>query len=182
MLQDPKLPVRRSIRLPHFDYSQPAAYFLTICTHEKQCLLGAIVGAEVALGARGRIVDECWREIPTHFPNVEVPTHVVMPNHLHGIVVLRRRVTSQAPGDSRPAENAAPRRIGALGTGSIPAIVRSFKAITTRRVRERLGESALALWQRSYYERVIRNEDEFRKTSEYIRLNPARWAFDEENS
>jgi putative transposase len=176
MSKDEHLPRRRSVRLPGFDYSQPAAYFLTICSREKRHVFGEIVGGEVRLSAAGRIVDECWREIRVHFPNVELPIHVVMPNHVHGVVLIRLGAVHKS--DHRPVEI---QRLGAHPPGSIPVIVRSFKAITARRIRESLAGRKADVWQRGYYERVIRDEKEFRDTCKYIRLNPARWGSDEEN-
>jgi len=167
--------------LPEYDYSQQGAYFLTICCHEKYRLLGTIAEDAVHLSAAGKIVDECWRQILIHFPNVEAPSFTVMPNHVHGIVVVRRR---SAP-DARTRVNESTgvsRRLGAHPSGSIPVIVRSFKSITTRQIRESLRDSNVVVWQRGYYERVIRDEKEFWDTCEYIRMNPANWATDEENS
>jgi putative transposase len=183
MRGESQLPTRRSVRLKGFDYAQPSRYFLTICTHNKRHLFGKVTGKEVTLNSRGKFINECWLSIPTHFPNAELSRHVVMPNHVHGIVVVRDRV-SAGQGDGRTAltiRDSSVRRIGALGAGSIPTIVRSFKAITARRLRESFGESQTPIWQRGYYERVIRDEDEFQDTCKYIRLNPAKWAFDEEN-
>ena len=180
MKQDLSLPRRRSVRLPHFDYSQPAAYFLTICSHEKRHIFGTILGREVRLSAAGHIVDECWRDIANHFPNVRLPIYVIMPNHIHGIVVVHTRLRQRATDERSSREDS--RRLGAHRPGSIPTIVRSFKAIAARRIRERLRGAECNVWQRGYYERIIRNEPEFHKTCDYIRLNPANWANDEENS
>ena len=167
------LPQRHTVRLPEYDYSQRGAYFLTICTHERRPLFGLVVGPSVQLSPAGKIVNECWREIPAHFPNVEAPIHVVMPNHIHGIIVIRQQL-AKTPN----AENS--RRLGAHTPGSIPAIVRSFKAITTRRIRDTVS-CGLEVWQRGYYEHMIRTREEFGKTWEYIRLNPANWSSDKEN-
>ena len=184
MLQDPQFPIRRSIRLKGFDYSQPSAYCITICTHEKKHLFGKVTGHSVALSPFGRIIEACWIAIPLHSPNVELGAHMVMPNHVRGIVVVRRRMVAQAARDqsSVSGAGAAPRRIGALIPRSIPSIVRSFKSITTRMIHENIPGQAEAVWQRGYYEHIIRDQDEFQRTCEYIRLNPANWATDEENS
>jgi REP element-mobilizing transposase RayT len=125
----------------------------------------------MVLNDAGWIIDECWREIPRHFANVELATHIVMPNHIHGIVVIRRRKDS--PGANIP--NSEPKLLGAHTPGSLPAIVRSFKAITTRRIRERRGKTTTDLWQRGYYEHVIRNALDFETVSAYIKRNPVRW-------
>jgi REP element-mobilizing transposase RayT len=125
----------------------------------------------MVLNDAGRLIDECWREIPRHFANVELAAHIVMPNHIHGIVVIRRR-------KDRPATNipgSEPKLLGAHAPGSLPAIVRSFKAITTRRIRECRGRAKTVLWQRGYYEHVIRNAVDFDNVSVYIKKNPVRW-------
>ena len=181
---DPATHHRRSIRFPGYDYALAGAYFVTLCTHEKKHLFGKVAGHEVTLNPCGTIIEACWLAIPLHSPNVELEPHVVMPNHVHGIVVVRRRMVAQAARDQGSAggAGAAPRRIGALIPRSIPSIVRSFKSITTRMIHENIPGQAAAVWQRGYYEHIIRDQDEFRRTCEYIRLNPANWATDEENS
>jgi REP element-mobilizing transposase RayT len=79
---------RRSIRLPEYDYAQPGAYFITVCTHQCACLFGNIVDGEMRLNEMGHMVQACWDEIPAHFAQVEMDAFVVMPNHVHGIVVI----------------------------------------------------------------------------------------------
>jgi putative transposase len=170
-------PRRRSVRLTGHDYSEPGAYFLTICTHHRRSLFGSVQGPRVKLSPIGRIADACWLEIPVHFPNVGLRIHVIMPNHIHGILVIQTRLTRP---DVQERDGTHSQRLGAHPPGSIPAIVRSFKAIVARRVRES-GIGMAPLWQRGYYEHIIRTEEEFRKTWEYIRLNPARWHLDKEN-
>jgi len=178
MKPEPDLPRRRSVRLPEYDYAQPGAYFVTICAHQKKHLFGEISGDAMTLSGPGKIVDECLREIPAHFPGAKVPMHVVMPNHVHGIVVI-------ADGAQRSSRvdgvNGAARRLGAHRAASLPVIIRSFKAISARRIRERFGVPPSEIWQRGYYERVIRTREEFGKTWEYIRLNPVTWSNDSEN-
>ena len=86
---------RRSIRLKEFDYAQPGGYFVTIVTYQRDLLFGEIVDEEMALNDFGKIADECWRAIPEHFPNVELGAYAVMPNHVHGIVVINEPVGAQ---------------------------------------------------------------------------------------
>ena len=201
------LPQRRSVRLKGFDYSKSSAYFLTICTRDKKQLLGKVAGDRMMPNATGNIVNDCWVEIPNHFPDVELAAHVVMPNHVHGIIVLRANPGSKAKsinrtsvsidGESvakveRRAQHAVPLRPGTAGSqgrgrnfvtlhaGSIAAIVRSFKSASTSRIRQTARDPHFNIWQRGYYEHVIRDEDDFRNTFEYIRTNPARWSFKSE--
>ncbi len=190
------LPRRRSVRIPTFDYSCSASYFLTICTQNKKHVFGRVIGRAVVLSPLGQIVEDCWREIPLHFARVELAPHIVMPNHIHGIVRLRPREDdgSIIAKHLRRAQHAAPlrsgvvawpqnaRRSAAVAVDSIPAIVRSFKSVAAKRIREALGKPKLQIWQRGYYEHIIRDEEDFQNTCEYIRLNPARWAIKEKNS
>ena len=125
----------------------------------------------MVLNDAGLLIDECWREIPKHFANVDLAAHIVMPNHIHGVVVIRRRKDPPAANIPR----SEPKLLGAHAPGSLPAIVRSFKAITTRRMRECHGKTKPVLWQRGYYEHVIRNARDFDDVSVYIKKNPARW-------
>jgi REP element-mobilizing transposase RayT len=88
MLYNPNTQHRRSVRLKDYDYSQEGAYFIAICTHGRECLFGNISNDKMLLNDFGKIADECWLEIPQHFPNVQLHEHVVMPNHIHGIIQI----------------------------------------------------------------------------------------------
>jgi putative transposase len=178
MADAPPLPHRRTIRFQGFDYSQAACYFVTICAREKRSLFGKICDATMRLNVLGKLVNECLTEISYHFANVEVPARAIMPNHLHGIFVLRERARHAVPLLNRTKNAEA---FGEPVAGSVPTIIRSFKAAVTRKARVELRKPSFEVWQRNYFERVIRNEDEFRKTWQYICENPARWDFDPEN-
>ncbi len=89
MKYDPEKHHRRSIRLGGYDYSQPGAYFITLCTHNRQCLFGDVVNGKMVLNGYGKIVEHCWLEIPQHFEHVELDEYVVMPNHIHGIIIIK---------------------------------------------------------------------------------------------
>jgi len=190
MQRDPSLPRRRSIRLPLFDYSQPYSYFVTICSANKECIFGRVSGTDVVLSPLGRIVNDCWLEIPRHFPTVELVRHVVMPNHIHGILRIQlteadgRRLAKQQDRARHavPLRPVQPARDFASPTvGSIPTILGAFKGAASRRAASSLSFDRKQLWQRGYYERVIRTDKELGETSEYIRLNPSQWRLDSEN-
>lgn len=173
----PQLPKRRSIRLKGFDYSQAGNYFVTICSHNRHFLFGKIAAGETRLSRIGQLVTECWYEIPRHFPGVELPAIVVMPNHIHGLLLLYKRARHAVPLHSAiPAVEAFSEPV----ERSLPTILRSFKGAVTRRVRETLGRD-IQVWQRGYFERVIRNGKEFGLAQNYILQNPIRWEFDREN-
>jgi putative transposase len=170
--------IRRSIRLPGFDYSSPGMYFMTICTAQRRCMLGHIYEDKSVLSQIGEVVRTCWLEIPFHFSNLEMEAFVVMPNHLHGILIVH-------PGrQNLKSQNEPKEFIEAFGkpvVGSIPTIIRSFKAAVTKRVRDAGLLHDGPVWQRGYFERVLRDSREFINAKDYIIKNPLRWAFDEEN-
>ena len=167
---NPKLTARRSIRLPDFDYSRTGQYFVTVCAFEMHCIFGKVENREVRLSRIGEIATELWLEIPHHFHEVAVDPFIVMPNHLHGILTIRRarhavplQEEHHAEGFRKPVE------------GSVPTIVRSYKSAVTKRVREALGSRKMDVWQSNYFERVMRNGKEFGDASRYILENPLRW-------
>jgi putative transposase len=152
---------RRSIRLRHFDYSQPAAYFITACTHQRACMFGEISGTDMHCNALGQIVADTWHALPQRFVGVVLDEFVVMPNHVHGILQMTHEAAAQL---------------------SLAAIMRAFKsvsAIAATRLQSRRGTP---LWQRNYYERVVRSDYELQRIREYIVNNPAHWHEDPERN
>lgn len=177
---------RRSIRLPDHDYGSPGAYFVTICVQGGECLLGEVVDGEMRLNEWGQIASHYWNRIPKHFGHVRLDGWVVMPNHMHGIVVIVGR------GEASPARTSSIGNLtyGAahsqdkdserdasplLQTGSLGAIVGSFKSVTTRRINRLRRMPGTPFWQRNYWEHIIRNEQSLQQIREYIQNNPARW-------
>lgn len=174
---------RQTIRLRGFDYSQPGAYFLTFCTSERAYLFGGIRGKEMRLNDLGRVALECWNEIPVHFPFVDLDEFVIMPNHMHGILWIRDHNTSGRGTIYCTPTNCAPtpEGFGKPVHGSIPTIVRTFKAAVTRFARQRtlyLG----SVWQRNYYERIIHGDSELNTVRRYIVDNPLKWDEDVRNT
>lgn len=172
---------RRSIRLKDYDYSEAGAYFVTICTHARECRLGEIVQDEMMLSEAGRIVEFVWQRLPFFFSNVETDAFVVMPNHVHGIVVIvgaKQRADSQGNIIDDPA--ALPLRHGTL-PHSLPAIVQNIKSVTTKRINQMRGMKGEPVWQRNYYEHIIRNERGLDAIRKYIEDNPLQWTLDAEN-
>ena len=179
---------RRSIRLRDYDYAQSGAYFVTICTHDRACLFGEIVNDAMALNAMGDIAQRCWEAIPTHFPNVELDAFIVMPNHIHGIVlIIADQPASPTPPSVGAQQCCAPTSPNAnhkinVAPRSLGAIVRSFKSAATKEINRLRSTPAAPVWQRNYYERIIRNERELHAVRDYIERNPQRWALDAENT
>jgi putative transposase len=162
---------RKSLRLPNYEYTQEGAYFITILTVNRECLFGDVVQGEIRLNPIGNIVKDVWQSIPIHFPQASVDDFVIMPNHIHGIINLVG------------ARHAVPllnyEQFGKPISGSIPTIIRSFKSEVTRRVNILRHTPGAKLWQRNYYEHVIRNEKDFQALLEYIHLNPIKWGSDD---
>ncbi len=179
---------RRSVRLKNYDYSQVGAYFVTITVHQRISLFGEITNGKISLNAYGKIVQSCWEQIPNHFKLVESIAYVVMPNHIHGIIIITDRIGAQHSGVGNivRARHAVPLRnkfetFAQPVTGSLPTIIRSFKSAVTKRINLLRDTPAATVWQRNYYEHVIRSYAELNRIKEYINNNPAKWAFDKEN-
>jgi len=166
MRYDPEIHHRRSIRLRGYDYSQPGSYYVTLCTQGKEHLFGQIVEGEMHRDELGDYVAGCWQWLAKQYPYVVLDEWTVMPNHLHGIIVI-----TDGTGGSRTA----PTKRKPLGR-----LIGAFKTVSTDRVNEMRGTPGSLLWQRDLYEHIIRNEDELNKIREYIRTNPLRWASDPE--
>jgi len=169
---------RRSIRLPRADYTEPGAYFVTICAAERNNVFGRIEGSDVKLSPLGNIVRACWVQIPEHFPAATLKEFVVMPNHVHGILALTVGARYIVPID-RTAR--MPERFQKPVQGSIPTIIRTCKAAVARLARKELGIDRNQIWQRNYFERVLRDGQEYSDASRYILENPQRWEWDKEN-
>jgi putative transposase len=158
---------RRSIRLKGYDYTEVGAYFVTICTQNRECLFGDIVDGEMRLGEAGRIVVDTWAALPQRFPSVEIDESVVMPNHFHGIILI--------------AVEGAACRGAACCAPTLGETIRAFKSISAIAVNRLLGRGGRPLWQRNYYEHIVRDERSSNLIRQYIYDNPSQWAFDREN-
>jgi REP element-mobilizing transposase RayT len=176
---DPIIHHRRSIRLKEYDYAQPGGYFVTIVTYHRDLLFGDIVNGELTLNGYGIIADECWRAIPDHFANVELGAHVVMPNHVHGVIVITEIGMATNSSPFVGARHASPLPPRGVKPKSIGAIVGSFKSAVTRRIGRE--HNASGIWQRNYYERIIRDDREMDRIHRYIESNPSMWTEDDEN-
>lgn len=163
---------RRSIRLPHYDYSQAGAYFITLCAHERRCLFGDIVNHEVKLNNLGKIIAEEWEKTGSIREHVKLDSWVIMPNHFHAILFIHESDATY--------QNVYKKHKTAIGpqTGSLGAIITGFKAVVTSRNNSRLFRNKQKIWQRNYWDRVIRNESELNQIREYIQNNPLRWELD----
>lgn len=176
---------RRSIRFKDYDYCGAGSYFTTICTRHRQPLFGAIVEGEMVLNEIGIIVSQFWLEIPVHFVNVEMDKFVIMPNHVHGIIIIYPNDDKNMVG----ARYASPlhsnktykTKIHGPKPNSIGAIMASFKSIATKQINILCNTTDQSIWQRNYYEHIIRNEKKLNRIRRYIINNPPRWEYDREN-
>jgi len=162
---------RKDIRIPEFDYSQPGAFFVTIVTKDRKTLFGQVNNGKMVLNNVGKLAEEVWLALPTHFPNVELGEWVIMPNHIHGIISINVEATHASP---------LPRISKGPAPGSIGAIIGSFKSAVTKRVHQNSKNTNNNLWQRNYYEHIIRNERDYQAIYDYIIANPLNWEKDEE--
>lgn len=163
---------RRSIRLPGYDYRQAGIYFVTLCTYEKTKILGTIEEGEVFLSDLGRIVSEEWQLMAKARPNVQIDRCVVMPNHIHSLIIIEDKRAGDACSAS-PAPNAMGSKT--LQAGSLGAIIGQFKAAVTRRVKSSRMNHDPQIWQRNYYEHIVRSERSLNDIRRYILENPAKW-------
>jgi len=156
---DPKIHHRRSIRLQGYDYSQAGAYYITIVVHGRECILGEFVGdaAEIQLNQFGQIVQRAWFDLPKHYPHIQLGSFCIMPNHVHAVIII-------------------------VATGHpLSEIVRAFKSFSARRINEIRKTPGIPVWQRNYYEHIIRNAEEHNRIHLYIEANPANWLEDHES-
>ncbi len=179
---------RRSLRLAGFDYGREGAYFVTVCTHNRASLFGEIVNGEMQLNDVGRMVATQWRSLSERFSSVQPDAFVVMPNHMHGIIALIDVGAALVAAQGMAHRINPPRRATTrvAPTKSLGTVIGAYKSLTTveyARGVKMLGWSPFAgkLWQRNYYEHIIRNETALSRIRQYIKDNPARWAEDPEN-
>ena len=163
---------RHSIRLKNYDYSQAGAYFVSICVQNRECVFGNIVDGEMHLNKWGEIIAEEWMRSSEIRKEIKLDEFVVMPNHIHGIVMITEASVG-ATGRS-PLPKGPPAK-------SIGSFVAGFKSAATKRINEIRTNRGAPLWQRNYYEHVIRNEEELKQIREYITGNPIKWTEDDEN-
>ena len=155
---------RRSIRLRGYDYRNPGAYFITLCIKNRECLFGEIRNGEMVLNEFGDVVTNEWLRTPVVRPEITLDSFVVMPNHLHGIIVIH-------PG--RGGSRTAPTTVES--TKPLGRLIGAFKTTSTKRINMIRGTPGIALWQRNYYEHIVRGEFDLFRIRKYIAANPAKW-------
>lgn len=161
---------RHSIRLKHFNYSQNGYYFVTICTKDHGCWFGDIADGKMILNQLGNIVETYWDDLPKHFNNVSLDKFIMMPNHLHGIVVIENPCRGGVTPPLRKCKHF-----------TLGQIVGYFKYQSTKHINKIMNSPGKPFWQRNYYEHIIRNEHELNQIRGYIVNNPLKWEFDTNN-
>ena len=180
-----------SARAPFWDYGWNAAYFVTICTQNRECWFGKISDGVMDLSPIGHIANSCWYEIPNHFPFVELGIHIIMPNHVHGIVMINKpddgrndgpTVETQnfaslppPPSPPPPSELDKPKNQFGPQSKNLASIIRGFKIGVTKNARQINPDFA---WQSRFHDHIIRNEKSFQRISAYIINNPQKWPED----
>ena len=182
---DPKKHHRRSIRLPEYDYAQAGAYYVTIVAWHRESRFGEVMNKEMMLSSFGLLAKQQWEKLPNRFPNIELGAFVIMPNHIHGIIV-----TTSGRGTAKDLNNLdgersrrAPTREGFQKpvNGSVPTIIRSYKSAVAYRINLMRRTQGVPVWQRNYWEHIIRNQQDLQNKTDYIEANPILWDEDDEN-
>ena len=170
---------RKSIRLKDYDYSSQGGYFVTLCVQDRRSLFGEIGNAGMQMNELGKCAADCWEWLGKRNSFIELDVWTMMPNHLHGILIIDahcRGASRCAHGEGAGGSRTAPTAIKPLGR-----LIGAFKTVSTKRINGIHGTPGAVLWQRNYWERVIRDIDELNRIREYIHLNPGRWLLDKEN-
>ena len=175
-------PRRKPNRLKGYNYRRAGAYFVTIVVQGRLCLFGDIVGEEMKLNDAGNMIRRTWDALPQRFPNIRIDTFIVMPNHIHGIIVIN------PPNHMRATTRVAPTAHGRdiVPVPSLGDMVGAYKSLTTLEYTRGVNAEMWTpfegkLWQRNYYEHIVRNDESLTRIRRYILDNPAQWAFDQEN-
>ncbi len=182
------MPDRKPLRLPDFDYAAAGAYFVTVCSYLRRPIFGRVVGDRCSLSSLGEVVQSIWQKIPAHFKNTQLDEYIVMPNHVHGILWIlpndsQSNSASQANSFAKVgARHASPLQTQqAAGTksGSLGAIIGSFKSALTREANRQNINNGQPIWQRNYHEHILRDEEDLFLHRKYIQENPLKWALDD---
>jgi putative transposase len=159
---------RKPNRLRDYDYSRDGYYFITICTRGRKNSFGDIKEGTIDLNRYGEIVNQCWRDLAKHYPNCSLDSFVIMPNHVHGIIVIDNG-------------NVVGNGLKPFPTHGLPEIVRGFKTFSSRKINEEIKIDSKFQWQKSFYDHIIRDNKSLENLQQYIMYNPLKWELDVEN-
>ncbi len=178
------LPNRRSMRLPGFDYARTETYFVTVCAHRSALLFGAVEGETVLHNRFGEAVRAAWEDLPNHYCGWSIDAFVVMPNHMHGILSLTDAFTQTHVHEQPVAlspDKQGPKPGMPYLPHALPEVVRGFKSFSAKRINELRGTAGAPVWQRGYFDHIIRDQRSLVRIQRYIAENPARWDRDRYN-
>jgi putative transposase len=165
----PEIHHRRSIRLRGYDFSRDGAYFITICTQNRECLFGEIVSGEMRLNDFDMVINDTWICMKNQYDYLDLGEYVIMRNHFHGLFIINK--CSRGSSRTAPSDKSIP-----LGR-----LLGVFKTVSTKRINEMRQPPGVPVWQRNYYEHIVRDDDELNHIREYIICNPTKWDHDEDN-
>ena len=157
---DPTVHHRHSTRLEGYDYSQAGAYFVTVVAHEREALFGGVVNGQMVINHSGQILQSVWSDLPRHYKELELDAFCIMPNHVHAIIFLHED--------------------GSVKRTTLSELVRAFKSYSARRINSSRKMTGVPVWQRNYYEHIVRNDHEYQSIYKYILDNPINWEKDDE--
>ncbi len=160
-----------STRFKNWDYSDPGYYFVTLCTKNRICYFGRIVNSQIVLSEMGRVVFEEWKETEKKRHNIKLDSWVIMPNHIHGIIVITKKCEYPVETFRRNVSTTTKLKPNSLGS-----IIGQFKSVCTKRIRQ-MGNDEFA-WQSRFYDHIIRNDQSLNNIRQYIQYNPMRWEID----
>jgi len=163
---------RHSVRLKEYDYSQAGAYFVTVCTHRRECLFGEVAEGKMHLSEVGMVLQAVWDKLPHRYSNTGIDVDMIMPNHFHGIITIDVGAIHESP-LRMPTLTSSRRKM------LLSKMLGYFKMNSAKQINQLRATPGQPVWQRNYYEHVIRNEIDLEETREYIQNNPLKWLEDE---
>jgi len=190
---NPHIHHRRSIRLQDYDYSSEGAYFVTMCTQNRECLFGEIVNGEMILNEYGKIVEQCRNDLPNHYDNIALDAYVIMPDHFHGIIFIVSVDSVDAVDSVNAIDSVDSVSVGAIHELPrlkqqqrrkmlLPKIVGRLKMNSAKQINQVRNTPGISVWQRNYYEHIIRDEKSLENIQKYIINNPLQWYYDNNNA
>lgn len=178
-----ELPKRKQIRLKNYDYSQAGDYFVTICTYKHHNIFGYVCDGKMVLSEYGKIVDTEWLRSEEIRNEIKIDKYIIMPNHIHGILVIDDLFVGSYGNTTANEENCNKRTYSHTSlrspSGTIGAMVRGFKSSVTTKINCLRKTPQQPIWQRNYYDHIIRNETDYQRIWEYIDTNVLKWELDE---
>ncbi|MFA6659144.1 MAG: transposase [Victivallaceae bacterium] len=162
-----------SARLKGWDYSSPGHYFITICTKNRKCLFGEIKNGKMLPNQYGEILENCWNDLPNHYPNLKLDQFAVMPNHVHGIIIIENDNNTIVETGLKPVSTEMPDITDR--THGLSEFIRALKSFSARRINEQRQTPGITVWQTRFHDHIIRDENELNRIRQYIKNNPLNW-------